>query len=323
MGLLLLTAPPGWGKTQKIIEWHQQDDCSLVYISPLRALTDEFEKRCQKIDRVLRLKNQNDWNVFLKTSKNLLLIVTAEQLTDQKLQALQSKRILYVIDEIHLFYYWGESFRYRLLEIWMCLASEDRCVVAMTATIEKELFKKLKKDAFNNFLNVYFIDQGKNQFQTSPKKIVQYPVQKWMNAEIKAQLKIKRSKPLLVFVSYRSNVEQWLSWAQRNSIRAIGCVGGQAQSFSENIDSHQWQLIVATSVLSHGVNLPSVAEVFITYPIEVAEFWYQMAGRGGRRGEQFKLHHLNKERDKNWSQIPILYFKYLKNRCFQSLNSMI
>jgi len=323
MGLLLLTAPPGWGKTQKIIDWHQQNECSIVYISPLRALTNEFEKRCISLERVLRPKKSEDWMVFFKSKKNMLLIVTAEQLTEQKLQELQSKRILYVIDEIHLFYYWGESFRHRLLEIWMGLASEDNCIVAMTATIEKALYDKLIHEAFNNFEQVYHVDQGRNQFQTLPAKVVQYPQKKWMNAEIKAQLRTKRSKPLLVFVSYRSSVELWLSWAQKNSIRAIGCVGGQAQIFSEHIENHQWQLIVATSVLSHGVNLPSVAEVFITYPIELTEFWYQMAGRGGRRGEQFKLHHMNKERDKKWSHVPLLYFKYLKNRCFQSLNSMV
>lgn len=323
MSLLIFTAPPGWGKTQKIIEWHQENEASIVYISPLRALTDEFHKRCHGLKRVYRPIDTNNWQTYFKCNKNSLLIVTAEELNEERCDLVINKRALFIIDEIHLFYYWGESFRFKIFELWMKLAAHDCDVVVMTATMEIMLKQKILQDALCNFNEIYQFDQGLNQFQNNPHQALCYPKQKWIHSEIQCQLKKPQTYPILVFVAYRSQVERWLSWADKNSIRAIGCVGGEAKTFTENIGREKWQLIVATSVLSHGVNLPVVSHVFLTYSIEVTEFWYQMAGRGGRRGETFTLHHMNKKLRGQWSSVVPLYLKYLKNRCFQSMNSML
>jgi superfamily II DNA or RNA helicase len=77
---------------------------------------------------------------------------------------------------------------------------------------------------------------------------------------------------------------------------ALGCRGGETEGFQQQLleekkNNHTGSLfIIATSCLSHGINLPSITNVIILYPEHQEEILYQMLGRGGRRGEDYTVH---------------------------------
>ena len=74
----------------------------------------------------------------------------------------------------------------------------------------------------------------------------------------------------------------------------LGCKGGEVSLFLEKLyEFKDLQCICTTSALSHGVNLGIVRGVFFTYPVENRDFWFQMVGRGGRRGEKFEFFGFN------------------------------
>ncbi|GAB4016520.1 MAG: hypothetical protein Fur0010_16360 [Bdellovibrio sp.] len=322
MSFLLFLAPTGWGKTQKIIEWHREREETIVYLSPLRALCDEFKMRVKDERRVFSFSENEE---FDRLPPKSLVIATFEKLGLHRLEILIEKKCLFILDEFHLVYLWGDSFRPLLFEMWMCLATQQAQVIGMTATLSSELRERICLDLENNFTESYCFDQGVNLLKKNPKTISIYPNKKWLNCELMTSMK-KRKKPVLLFVAYRQEVEGWLQWARNRGIAAIGCVGGEAHRFSSLVHSGQWQLIVATTVISHGVNLPSVEAVFISFFLHDREFWTQMVGRAGRRGEVFELHHMNYQelsRRKRWTHWSQLYLRFIRNSCFQKIAAMI
>lgn len=95
----------------------------------------------------------------------------------------------------------------------------------------------------------------------------------------------------LVFCKYRNEVVELTQLFNKVGIKSLGCVGGETGKFQvELAKCSDLKIIFATSALSHGVNLPSIAEVYLTYKVSCIDFWIQMVGRGGRKGEQFQLH---------------------------------
>src|SRR5690606_19935773 len=81
----------------------------------------------------------------------------------------------------------------------------------------------------------------------------------------------------LLFCKYREEVATWVDFFNALDIGALGCVGGEASLFQQRLEQNpNVRVIVATSVLSHGVNLPQIGAVFITYPLKNRDFWIQM-----------------------------------------------
>ena len=74
----------------------------------------------------------------------------------------------------------------------------------------------------------------------------------------------------------------------------MGCKGGEVGVFLEKFyELKDLDCICTTSALSHGVNLGTVRGVFFTYPVKNKDLWFQMVGRGGRRGEDFEFFGFN------------------------------
>ena len=67
----------------------------------------------------------------------------------------------------------------------------------------------------------------------------------------------------------------------------------QAIPSSKKINIEELDFIIATSVVSHGVNLPSIGRVIFLYRVQNTAHYIQMLGRGGRRGESVQYHVLN------------------------------
>ena len=108
-----------------LLDLYRNEIDKIIFVSPLKALACEFSESCKNLRNVLfiekRAERNEKFNTFFK-SRRSLLILTPEMVDDNFLSGLEDTRVLVVLDEFHLFYYWGETFRPVLWEVCMGFA---------------------------------------------------------------------------------------------------------------------------------------------------------------------------------------------------------
>ena len=282
-----LIAPPASGKTSMLLDvFAQLPEERWIFLSPLRALAEEFYLRTKDIiPTQMYFKNKNDSIV-----KKGLIICTPEQI-DEKFLSLAQESIL-IVDEMHLWIHWGDSFRPQMWEAYFALTHACDLVFHMTATVNSEL-KEWIDQSRCQFENTIFLDYGNNRMKFSPQRLIYYPSFLKISAENSIKRKIQKNKTgcILVFCAYRKEVTKWSDWARDQKIRTLSCVGGEAVQFQKDLAecSENPELIISTTVLSHGVNLPEITAVYFTYQVKDKDFWIQMTTRGGRRGQDYEV----------------------------------
>ncbi|MDH5581519.1 MAG: DEAD/DEAH box helicase [Bdellovibrionales bacterium] len=284
-----LLAPTGWGKTTLLIKLHEQNYNKILYFSPLRALAQEFAERVDGICIAKKAEFKQKYEEFNKKQR-AILICTPEVFDFDAFQECDSN-VLIVLDELHLFYRWGYSFRPYLEEFLYALSTTQSSVLGLTATLEDDLIYEWKNYLGSPFKHLYLINVG--NLIVSPllsKKVFYFPILKKKFVK-KFLRELKKKQTLLYFCRYRQEVYDWVNFCHDRGLTALGCVGGEALKFREQLKkTPNPHCIFATSTLSHGVNLPDPSKIFISYPVKEKDFWVQMLGRGGRRGQTFELH---------------------------------
>ena len=284
-----LIAPPGWGKTQMILQWAQER--GVVFLSPLRAIVQELLVRAQSTGKVNAhlISNRQHGKVVAPTcfasKRPFLLMATVETFPFELLE--QAPRLICVLDEIHLFYQWGEEFRPLLWQRLLDLMVSQHGLLGLSATWGQRWHAEWQRDFSQEGKALIMVDLGNFTWLNPPTCIWQLPaplfswytkiVMLWGNGGV------------LLFCQYRQQVDQWLRYCQRWGISALGVKGGESAQFYQALAArnNQVQVIIATSVLSHGVNLPSVRWIIINHRLADLAFWVQMVARGGRRGEKY------------------------------------
>lgn len=317
----LLTAPVASGKTRMVVEFYREYDFKVIYLSPLRALANEV---------YANLQHKEEKNIFLAggelaldivmekfiKAKKAFLVTTAELLSEHFIEELytQEQKVLFVIDEFHLFYHWGEDFRPVLHDRFLAILNFCFPTLAVTATMSEEIMNKMKMDLEHYEDFWMHIDYGNHQLHREPSSMLCFQglkphyIQKAFWREIRQK---KESEIFLYFCAYRSQVDELVERSKRLGFRSIGCVGGEVENFLEMVKKSDGQIdcIFATTTLSHGVNLPEIKKVFIDYQVKNYDFWLQMIGRGGRQGSQYQIytidefHTSKKERLKHKAKI--------------------
>ncbi len=302
----LMLAPPGWGKTTLVLELYEKYGGRVVFISPLRALAEEFHKRTEGLKNILSLSSVSSSSVEFKnfsSKKKGLLICTAEKLSSEIIEAFSIENTLYIFDEFHLFYYWGQSFRPLLWERVMETCNNEGQILGLTATMDMHLLEFWKRDFRLGLEHLYLINLGNQRLLNKPEKVSNYSLlgEKVLNRRFLKSLDTSTDGTILYFCRMRRDVDRWLDFCRRRKIKAIGCVGGEVDKFLQDLaENPRPKCIFSTSALSHGVNLPIIREVFLSYPIENNDFWIQMVGRGGRDGSAYEVHEMEK---KEWRSI--------------------
>ena len=261
--LLILTAPPASGKTYLISNLiHGLKQIPLV-ISPLRALANEC---------------------LLKWGATCVVMTPEEWLKKRP-----SHKVV-ILDEFHLFFYWGDTFRPAMWEAFYEVVQNADLVILLTATLTSEMIGFIK-DYQCQFNKILWVDHGNQKLKYTPAKYVKAYSAKWLKDFI---LEGDHSKGVnLIFCAYRSEVFYWERLLKEKGFRVWSCVGGEAALFSlKSQVERPPHFIVATTVLSHGVNLPHISRIFFLYQIANIDFWIQMVARGGRRGESFEVYSL-------------------------------
>lgn len=270
--LLIFTAPPAAGKTHLIENLIKVLNQIPLVISPLRALANEC---------------------ILRWGATCVVMTPEEWLSRGK-----PHRIV-IIDEFHLFFYWGDSFRPKMWEAFYQMLEDAELVIFLTATLTPEMATEIKSYT-SHFDEIIWVDHGNQKLRNIPHRYFKAPSVQWMESKILSDAHQKGVK--LIFCAYRSQVYSWEKKLKARGLRVWSCVGGEAALFSLKVQSERPpEYIVATTVLSHGVNLPNISRIYFLYQVKNLDFWVQMVARGGRRGEKFEVYALEKPHGFQWS----------------------
>lgn len=272
--LLVLTSPPASGKTYWIKSFvSQYDENKVLIISPLRALADECREK---------------WGAYP-------LVMTPEEWTLKKVSA-----EVVIFDEFHLHFYWGDTFRPLMWEVFYELSTEAKLIVLLTATLP--LWMKEEIETYGTQFNqLMWVDQGNQQLKTPPVKYIKAPGKRWLTEYICGNFE---NGVRLIFCQYREEVFWWKRHLQEQGFVVWSCVGGEAQEMKSKMASGERpHFIVATTVLSHGVNLPEISCVYLLYPLKNQDFWIQMVARGGRKGGDYRVFALENPYGIKWNPI--------------------
>ena len=117
---IILTAPPGWGKTYKLLEGISKLNRKVVFVFPLRALCDEVFISAMKFG--INCCNSRSLKDFQKLDWNYVdLVVTTPECLDSDFERTAEVEPVVILDECHLIYYWGETFREKMFESYMSI----------------------------------------------------------------------------------------------------------------------------------------------------------------------------------------------------------
>lgn len=306
---VLFLAPPAWGKTRLLTNLFNEFERKIIFVSPLRALAEEFYKSFNKSSKVLIMRKRAEVKIFDKflKKKRALLILTPELFKERYFLELSTlgDEYLVVLDEFHLFYSWGFDFRPVLMEVLMGLAGTSVPLLGLSATVSN--LDQVFQDFSLNFDHCFLIDLGNQTLMRPPVRIFWFLSKKVFNRRFLFELGRKEEGVLLYFCQYREEVDRWVRYCKKKKIKALGCKGGEVAQFVLDLENvENLSCIFATTALSHGVNLPSIRKVFIGYQVRDKNFWIQMTGRGGRKGESFELYHFDGFLGSKWN-----YFRSL------------
>jgi ATP-dependent DNA helicase RecQ len=272
--LILLTSPPASGKTYWITSLKEAlPDSSILVISPLRALADECQDKWQ----------------------GSILVMTPEEWLGKKTYC-----DIVILDEFHLFFYWGDSFRPLMWECFYELSANSQLVFALTATLS-QLMKKEVEYVKTQFVSLTRNDLGHQILKYQTPSYVKCPDKKWILDLLFSEKKNQDVK--LIFCQFREEVFQLERLLTEKGFKCISCVGGESKFMAQKLKINPCpDYIISTTVLSHGVNLPKLEKIFFTYKVSNIDFWIQMVARGGRKGEAYKVYALEKPFVLPWSQ---------------------
>lgn len=203
-----------------------------------------------------------------------------------------------IFDEFHLLTYWGDTFRPVLRDVFEEISLSAGLVIGLTATLsENNCFTTSL--FYCHFDTITWVDHGNQSLKWRPASYLAGSQTLVRNSILHLPLK----KTSLIFCRYREEVLEWKNLLEKNGFTTWACLGGEASEFAMKVRTQPApDFIVATTVLSHGVNLPSISRVFILYQIANIDFWIQMIARGGRRGEVFEVFALEPPYGLRWSR---------------------
>ena len=231
---------------------------------------------------------------FCKENENSFIILTPETLTKKAYSFLFSdKNVVAVFDEFHLFYEWGGDFRPLLWECFLDVSSFGTAVLGLSATIGEKLMHVLHHELILGFEKVYIIDVGNFTLKNRPQKVHYFL--EYKKSDLKErfhfEMQKKKSETFLFFCQYREQVKEYYHLYRDLGYQVLYCLGGETHHFVEKLKKYPCpDCIFSTTALSHGVNLPALSKIFFNYKVKRLDFWIQMVGRGGRKGESFEVY---------------------------------
>lgn len=258
--LLLLTSPPATGKTFVIKNLSLELNVPLLVLVPLRALVEE----CRKL-----------W------PENITVMTPEEWILKKE------KYDVVILDEFHLNFYWGDTFRPVMWEVFYEISQTADLMLLLTATMNEKMLHEIKFYGAT-FDEIVWFNGGNQELKFQPARYLKFSAESWPQKNLPF---LPKNRVTLIFCQYRQQVKWWEDYLEKKGFTCLTCVGGEASEFSKKLALlPDPDFIIATTVLSHGVNLPSIGRICFTYKTKNIDFWIQMVARGGRKGEKFEIY---------------------------------
>jgi len=213
-----------------------------------------------------------------------------------------------IFDEFHLNFYWGDSFRPLMWEVFYEVVENSEFTILLTATLTSEM--KAEIELFrSHFDRMLWVNCGNQKLRTLPGSYIKFSRPDSLLDLICSEPKNDGVK--LIFCAYKNEVHELTASLKRKGFSVIPCIGGESRFMKERLESCPCpDFIVSTTVLSHGVNLPVIRKIFFLYKVNNIDFWIQMVARGGRRGENFEVFALEKPYLMKWSPLLNLFKRF-------------
>lgn len=280
--------PTGAGKSMLFMlpAWAEQGGTTIVVV-PLIALRGDMKRRCEKLGISCAA-----WDSRRPPDAAAVVLVTPESAVTEAfatfVNRLRATRQLdrIVIDECHVVLNQRYTFRKQMQQLGKLVAAETQMVL-LTATLppseEDELFRRMHFDP----------DQVKVFRAETARTNVAYRVIKVGRAAKKQEVeemvlgvvrqKLRRYKKGKVVI-YGNSVRKVQALAQRLGCHAYYHDAVGKASMLEDFVSGRGRVIVATSALGMGVDIPDIrCIVHIDWPFSVLDY-AQESGRAGRDG---------------------------------------
>jgi ATP-dependent DNA helicase RecQ len=209
----------------------------------------------------------------------------------------------FVIDEAHLVEQWGNDFRPSFQTIasqrhaWIRKAPPGRAprTVAMSATLTALQVETLE---------LLFGAPGPteivwaSQLRSEPSYYVEFFPAESSRQEAVIEAVTLLPRPLALYVSKREDAKEWASRLRTSGLQRVAAVTGESSAGERRAALEGWSarsadglaapsrldVLVGTSALGLGVDLPDVKTVVHACVPETVDRYYQEVGRGGRDG---------------------------------------
>jgi len=220
-----------------------------------------------------------------------------------------------IFDEFHLFFYWGDTFRPLMWEMFFSVSQKASFTFLLTATLNEKMKSEISLFT-TQFDSIYWVNNGNQRLMYRPFRYVKAPSRRWIQNQFESEKESKDVK--LIFCQYREEVFALEKKLIAQGFSCITCVGGESKFMSKRLrDCPKPDFIISTTVLSHGVNLPMIKKIYFTYKVVNVDFWIQMVARGGRRGDLYQVFALEEPFELPWSRFRnflfVIYFTILQN----------
>lgn len=269
-------------------------DTLTIVIEPLLALMHDQVDKLQRhgvsaayLDSTQSYLEQDDVIDALGNQSIRILYLSPERLESGILSiAAESNQIgMVVVDECHCVTTWGYSFRHSYLKIGHYISGLDYhpVIVALSATAmpedKPEIMRLLAMQNVKNFsFSLYRSNLSFMKQIASTRKEKQKLLKKYM--------KKFHKHTTIIFCATKRDVEAVAIYLEGLYPNDVIAYHSEKKDEEKALLSGTKHIIVATSALSMGVDVPNVDLVIhFNMPPSLAEY-YQMAGRSGREGQR-------------------------------------
>ena len=291
---VLAVFPTGAGKSLCFQLTALLNEGSTIVVTPTQSLIDDQKRHLEamgvKVSGIHSGKNYgenvSEWKQFQSGISKLLYLTPERLMTDRMLSALKKLKLeMFVIDEVHLMWGWGESqFKPQFKELSNLKSLFPNAnIAAFTATANETMRNNLSKQLSSKGMSMVVQSSDRPNLSLSVKNKTS------IKNDLLLLLEDKRGLNGIIYCLTRKETEELAAFLVENNFNAMSYHGGlpddQKKKAQDRFMTEEAVLMVATIAFGMGINKPDVRYVIHANLPNNMEYFYQEIGRAGRDGQ--------------------------------------